>query len=424
MRRQAIFPLCENFQKRALEWANEHFESVAYLLNNKITFPHGAFPEIMAVGEISRLSADINCFDSLKNYHDSVKDWLFGYFTYDLKNELEDLSSSNPNRMQFPSLLFFQPETMLHFEEGKVRIASVHDPQAIYKQIAQFPFTPRVSMPKLTFQANMEKEEYLHKVEAIKQHIFEGDIYEMNFCLEFFSGNVEIEPTGSFFKLQEISPSPFSVFFKNIDKYLLSASPERFLKKENRKLISQPIKGTIKRGNSTAEDNLLKSQLYNDEKERAENMMIVDLVRNDLARSSAAGSVKVEELFGIYSFTHLHQMISTICSDIKENVHFIDAIKHAFPMGSMTGAPKIKVMELTDRYENVSRGLYSGAAGYITPDGNFDFNVVIRSILYNQAIKMLSFQAGSAITCDSVAEKEYEECLLKGRAIFKLFGLQ
>ena len=203
----------------------------------------------------------------------------------------------------------------------------------------------------------------------------------------------------------------------------MCASPERFIKKEDKKLTSQPIKGTIRRGKSPEEDELLRDQLRNSEKERAENMMIVDLVRNDLARSCKPGSVVVEEMFGVYPFKYLFQMISTISGELREQVHFIDAIKNAFPMGSMTGAPKIKAMQLIEKYEVAKRGVFSGAVGYITPNGDFDFNVVIRSIFYNQLTSQLSFQAGSAITYDSIPEQEYDECMLKVKAILAILGL-
>jgi para-aminobenzoate synthetase component 1 len=155
----------------------------------------------------------------------------------------------------------------------------------------------------------------------------------------------------------------------------------------------------------------------------AENLMIVDLVRNDLAKSSKPGSVKVEELFGIYSFKQLHQMISTVSSIKRENVDPVEVIKNAFPMGSMTGAPKIRAMELIEKYETTKRGVYSGASGYFTPEMDFDFNVLIRSIFYNDTANKLSFQVGSAITYDADPEYEYKECLLKAKAIFEILGL-
>ncbi len=257
-------------------------------------------------------------------------------------------------------------------------------------------------------------------MERIREHILDGDVYELNYCIEFFAKKARIDPLVVYEKLASRSPMPFSVFGRVHDCYMMGASPERFLKKTGTQLLSQPIKGTIRRGKDTAEDEQLKKLLQTDEKERAENMMIVDLVRNDLARSAVTGSVKVEEMFGIYTFAQLHQMISSVSAQLRPEVPFTEAIKHAFPAGSMTGAPKIKAMELIDQYEDVKRGLYSGAIGYITPEGDFDFNVVIRSILYNAATAYLSFQVGSAITYDAVGEKEYEECLLKAKAMWEV----
>ena len=239
----------------------------------------------------------------------------------------------------------------------------------------------------------------------------------MNFCQEFYAENCGILPSEVFLRLNELSLAPYACFYKWNERYLLCASPERFMKKIGKTIISQPIKGTIKRGKTHKEDQKLKEQLLNSEKDRAENVMIVDSVRNDFARSCKAGTVKVEELFGIYSFQQVHQMISTIKGTLKPDCHFIDAIKNTFPMGSMTGAPKVITMETIEQYEHTKRGLYSGAVGYITPDGDFDFNVVIRSILYNNLTNYLSFQVGGAIVYDSDPESEYEECLLKAKAM-------
>jgi para-aminobenzoate synthetase component 1 len=204
------------------------------------------------------------------------------------------------------------------------------------------------------------------------------------------------------------------------EQFLLSASPERFIKKVGKKIISQPIKGTARRGANEEEDKQIKHHLFNDPKERAENIMIVDLVRNDLSRTADKGSVIVEELCGIYTFPQVHQMISTVVSELREDVHFIEAIRQCFPMGSMTGAPKVRAMKLIEKYESTKRGLFSGAVGYITPEGDFDFNVVIRSILYNARNHYLSFMVGGAITMQAEAEKEYEECMLKAKAIMRV----
>ncbi|MEA3318161.1 MAG: anthranilate synthase component I family protein, partial [Bacteroidota bacterium] len=251
-----------------------------------------------------------------------------------------------------------------------------------------------------------------------KKHIKKGDIYEVNFCQEFY-GKGELNPVKVYQRLNKISPTPFSCYGKFHSKYLISASPERFIKKEANKIISQPIKGTIKRGKNKQEDKELIKKLKNDKKERAENIMIVDLVRNDLSRTAKKGSVKVDELCGIYSFEQVHQMISTISCEIKSDENYVNIIKNAFPMGSMTGAPKIRAMKLIEKYEKTKRGLYSGAVGYISPERNFDFNVIIRSMLYNSESKYLSFIVGGAITSLSVPEKEYEECILKAEAMIK-----
>ncbi|MDB5009508.1 MAG: pabB, partial [Mucilaginibacter sp.] len=239
---------------------------------------------------------------------------------------------------------------------------------------------------------------------------------------EFFANDASIDPVSAFVQLNQISPNPFASFFKWKDNYILCASPERFLAKRGNKLISQPIKGTAKRGKNEAEDKAIKHELRNNTKELQENVMIVDLVRNDLTRSAKQGTVKTEDLFNIHSFKQLHQMISTVVCELRDDVSPVQAIKNTFPMGSMTGAPKISAMELMEQYEQSRRGVYSGAIGYFSPDNDFDFNVVIRSLLYNAAEKYISFHTGSAITYHADPEKEYEECLLKAKAIMEVLG--
>ena len=271
-----------------------------------------------------------------------------------------------------------------------------------------------------TVQARISKEKYIEKVNSLLAHIHRGDIYEANFCMEFYAENTSINPLEKFEKLNAISQTPFAVYFKNNQHHLLSATPERYLRKEGDELISQPIKGTAKRFLDTIEDDISKNNLASDPKERAENIMITDLVRNDLSRTAEKGSVKVTELCGIYSFKQVHQMISTITSKLDVKYSNIDVLRFTFPMGSMTGAPKISAMKIIEELEETKRGLYSGAIGYFTPEGNFDFNVVIRSILYNQEKKYVSFSVGSAVTSLSNPEKEYEECLLKAKAMHEV----
>ncbi len=272
---------------------------------------------------------------------------------------------------------------------------------------------------EIQLKPRISKKKYLGIVKKIKKHIHRGDIYEMNFCQEFYAKNAEINPLNLYKRLNNISPMPYSCFYKFNHNYLLCSSPEGFLQKKGNKIFSRPIKGTIQRGKNKWEDTLLRRNLLNSKKEQSENVMIVDLVRNDFSKFAKKGSVKVDELFGIYTFNNLHHMISTISCEVGYRYHFVDAIKNCFPMGSMTGAPKVKAMELIEKYEKTRRGLFSGAVGYITPEGDFDFNVVIRSILFNKKNKYLSVMAGSAITSKSVPEKEYEECLLKAWPMIK-----
>jgi para-aminobenzoate synthetase component 1 len=269
-------------------------------------------------------------------------------------------------------------------------------------------------------ESRITKQEYIAAVKELQKHIRRGDIYEVNFCQEFYSENAVINTAEVYQNFNSISSAPFSAFCKFDNHYVLSSSPERFLQKRGNTLISQPIKGTRKRSGNSIEDNQLKYDLLNDTKERSENVMIVDIVRNDLSRIAKKGTVKVDELFGIYSFKQVHQMISTISCEVKESVSFSDIIRATFPMGSMTGAPKISAMKLIEQYESSKRGLYSGALGYISPDGDFDFSVVIRTILYNEEKKYLSFMVGSAITDKANAEQEYEECMLKAKAMFEV----
>jgi para-aminobenzoate synthetase component I len=251
-------------------------------------------------------------------------------------------------------------------------------------------------------------------------HINRGDIYEANFCMEFFAEKAFINPVEVFKKLDTISDAPFAAFFKNNQHYLLSASPERYLRKEGTKIISQPIKGTSKRFDDEKLDLQSKINLQNDPKERSENIMIVDLVRNDLSHSASKGSVQVEEFCEVYTFKQVHQMISTVVCEVDFSTSLVEIIKSTFPMGSMTGAPKISAMQIIEDLEETKRGLYSGTVGYFTPNNDFDFNVVIRSILYNSQNNYVSFSVGSAITALSEPEKEYEECLLKAKAMFNV----
>jgi len=423
MRKEVFFKVdnFEEFRQKALVWANG-YNAFLYLTGNNHQNRFGVFPELLAVEAVSSYASTTNnTFKELYNFFQERKDILFGHLNYDLKNEIEKLSSLHKDRVGFPPAFFFQPRHLIYFFKDEISISSFDKPEEIYKAIAET-LLPEEKNIKTEIRTRISKETYLEKVEKIRNHLLEGDIYELNFCMEFFAEHAQINPISVFNKLNNLSPMPFASLYKLNNNYLICCSPERFLKKSGNRLVSQPIKGTARRDTDPKKDEQIKEELQNSEKERSENMMIVDLVRNDLAHSSKPGTTKVQELFGIYTYNQVHQMISTISSELKDELPFTEAIRNAFPMGSMTGGPKIKAMELIETYEESRRGLFSGAVGYITPEEDFDFNVVIRSVLYNAASKYLSFQTGSAITYDSVAEKEYEECLLKAKAILQVLN--
>jgi para-aminobenzoate synthetase component 1 len=410
------------FKTKALQWANS-FDVCCYLDSNNFTEPYSKFDALIAAGAKHELVANAGtAFDELENFRKNYPGWMTGFFCYDLKNEVEDLTSSGIGELGFPDLYFFVPRYLVVIKGGEIEIIA-DNPQQIYEDIQhQILNAATEGIPPINIQSRLGKPAYLDAVAKIKQHISRGDIYVTNFCQDFFSAHADIDPLTVFLKLNELSPNPFACFFKCNDKYVLCASPERFLAKRADKLISQPIKGTAKRGKTSAEDEYIKQQLRDQTKEQQENVMIVDLVRNDLTRSAKPGSVKTEELFGVYSFKQVHQMISTVVCELQDGITPVQAIKNTFPMGSMTGAPKVRAMQLMEQYEVSRRGVYSGAVGYFNPDNDFDFNVVIRTILYNRDKKYLSFHAGSAITYYADAEKEYEECLLKAQAILEVLG--
>ncbi|ALJ00473.1 anthranilate synthase component I family protein [Rufibacter tibetensis] len=406
------------WKQQAVAWAAANHEVIAYYDSNSIPYRHGAFQNMLGVRHQPNGEGITTWLKLHQALDESRKLPLFGYLTYDLKNGLEKLHSNHPDHIGFPELFFFFPESWLVWSEDAVTIhSSVEDPAAIANTIGETKLRSSFSKNTIKTAARETKEEYLRSVEMLRRHILEGDVYEVNYCQEFYAEGVQLEPTSLFWKLNQTSPTPFAGFLKVEDCYLLCASPERFLKKENNLLISQPIKGTIRRGKTEAEDQHQRQLLATSEKEQAENMMIVDLVRNDLNRVASTGTVQVEELFGLYGFQYVWQMISTVTGVVPESLNPVEVLKATFPMGSMTGAPKIRALELIEQYEKTKRGLYSGSFGYFLPNGDFDFNVVIRSLQYKAQSGYLSFEVGSAITYDSDPEEEYQECLLKAAAI-------
>ncbi len=446
------------FKQQMLIWANQ-FNICCFLDNHHYQTKHNSVECLMAVNAV--ISFVNNTLEDFKIFESKQNDWLFGHVSYDYKNEIHSLTSSHPDGIGFPSIFFFVPETVIELTEISVTISCINNnPNAIFNQIVsqasktnqqletnnELPnnktTTPNTkhqttkneatnNQERVTRNEKLQtrnpilpripKEKYLQIIEQLQKHILRGDCYEINFCQEFFAENYAINPVQVYQKLAAVSPNPFSCYYKLNNQYLLCASPERYVKKEGNQIISQPIKGTFKRNLIDSEIDIAnKIALQNSLKDKSENVMVVDLVRNDLSKICTEGSVKVDEIFAVYTFPQVHQMISTISGTLQPNTNFTNVLEATFPMGSMTGAPKLKVIQLTEQYEQTQRGIYSGCVGYIAPNKNFDFNVVIRSIMYNATTQYISYQVGGGITYNSNAESEYEECLLKAEAMRKV----
>jgi para-aminobenzoate synthetase component I len=423
------FPLSTTYKQKLFQFART-FDNVAWLdsqnENQLQEEKYSTEDVLIALGKKTFFQCDAsNAFEGLNKYTSDNK-WAFGFLSYDLKNEIEEgLSSNNVDGLSFPDLYFFEPQVIVRIRRGEVEVSSKD--KALLDKLSDensWNITNTVSdeLTKVDIKSRLSKSEYLDKITSVKNHIAKGDVYEMNFCHEFYGEKVTVDPFKIHQDLVSYSPTPFSSFFKMEDKYIMCASPERFIKKRGSQVVSQPIKGTAKRGVDVVEDQLLKKELVNSQKERCENIMIVDLVRNDLSQIAKDGTVKVDELCGVYTFPHVHQLISTVSCEVKQGLSSADLIQKCFPMGSMTGAPKVKVMDLIEELEESKRGVYSGSVGYFSPDGNFDFNVVIRSVLYNATNEYLSFSVGGAITHHSDPEQEYEETLLKAKGMMKVLA--
>jgi para-aminobenzoate synthetase component 1 len=418
-----------NFKKikqQLLHWSNQ-YSSCSFLDNNQYFNDSNEYKCIVGVGDFNNFSFDFDCHSTLKNIVNQTNDWLFGHVAYSYKNELfpNKFQTNKEDKIGFPAITFFQPMVVVLLSKNYIEIQCLQtNPMAIFEKICNTIIpSNQIHDKALLLKPRISKEEYIDTVHKLRYHISKGDCYEINFCQEFYAENATINPLSIFEKLNEISPNPFACYYKLNKHHLMCASPERYLKKEGNQLISQPIKGSIKRNKiDKLKDDFLKNQLLNSQKERSENVMVVDLVRNDLSKICKEGTVNVSELFGLYTFPQIHQMISTITGVIEEKIDFSDVLDATFPMGSMTGAPKKKVMELIDKYESTERGLFSGTVGYITPEKDFDFNVVIRSLFYNDNTQYLNYQVGSGITYKSIPEDEYEECLLKAKSIRRVLS--
>lgn len=421
-------------KKQMLTWASP-FNICCFLDSHE--YPGQAlspttFECLLAAGSVDTFSAGAGAaFSSLRTWALERQDWLFGHFNYDLAAETEpgppDVTENRlpQDPIGFPDLFFFVPETIIQLQKNEIRIGTFRpDPAAVWQEICSTVPPEPSPLPQIIFTPRFTEEEYLAAIRALQRHILRGDCYEINFCQEFFARPLaRLDPYAVWQALSNASPNPFAAFYRIGPRFLFCASPERYLRKTGNTLLSQPIKGTAPRLHDDPDgDSLRGRSLYQSPKDRAENVMVVDLVRNDLARVCRPGSVKVPELYGVYPFPHVHQMISSVTGGLQPGIHWTEAIRASFPMGSMTGAPKNSVVRLISQYERSRRGIYSGTVGYVTPTGDFDFNVVIRSLTYQQETAYLSYQVGSGITYYSDPAAEYQECLIKAQGIKKALG--
>ncbi len=420
-RKEKVFKVenINDFKDKLLSFSKSK-ENVILLDSNR---KKNDYEFIFSYGKISELKSFDNSLDKLDNYIKQVDDWIFGFISYDLKDEIEGFNSKNLKYFDVPNLSFFQPSTIWVFDGVELKALYFDEKELfdVWNEINKIHVScdSTKSNPNIELKGRLSKEEYIQKIKNIKKRIKMGDTYELNFCFDFFNDNTKINPVNTFKKLNKLTESPMSVYYKDHHLHVLSSSPERFIKRNKKTIISQPIKGTKKRGKNIDEDVFLVNSLKNSIKEKSENHMIVDLVRNDFSRIAKKGSVKVTELSKINTYKNIHQMVSTIEAQIENDMFFSTILKSTFPMGSMTGAPKINTMKIIDELEETSRGIYSGAIGYIDRNKNFDFNVVIRTIIYDDKLSKISVNVGSGITFKSDPKDEYEECLTKIDALKK-----
>ena len=409
-----------NIKAQLLNWARASMPIAWYDSND---YPHlnNDFDAILALERVEE-SPWLTSENDLKSVLGT--DWLFGFFSYEYNATWEQVTPTNPAFLSVPQLQFFRPKKVWLLK-GDVLTALYIDadnPAVDFEHIINRVVEDEPTLTAIDLSPRISKDIYLHHANALKQHILRGDIYEVNYCMEWYADDVDISPMTLFNALNRIGKTPFSAFLSIDNTYLMSASPERFLQRRGDTLVSQPIKGTAARHEDAVIDKSVAEALKLDAKERSENIMITDLVRNDLSRIAHKGSVEVSEQCAVYPFAQVHQMISTVKARCNSAISSLDVINACFPMGSMTGAPKQRAMELINQYEHGQRGLYSGAVGYFAPNGDFDFNVVIRSLVYDAASKYLSTHVGSALTAAADPSNEYDECQLKVKAIKRVLA--
>ncbi len=401
-----------------LNWV-QRFNIFCLLDTQQVSSATDTYDYLLGAGCQQSINGTSDSFQSIDDFVNGQQ-WTFGHLGYDLFSPAYIQGGGKEDKIGFPPFFFFRPLHVLYIKGSRLYIEGPQ-PDRVWNEVMENSETLALHPAPLTIRHRISKEAYLETIDALREHIRRGDCYEINFCQEFFAEGVDLAHAAVFDALCALSPHPFSAYYKVDDKVLVCASPERYLKKEGQYLISQPMKGTARRTkSSTYSDDEEAHQLHVSSKDRSENVMVVDLVRNDLSMVCVPGSVTTEDLYRVYTFPTVHQMVSTVRGQVKNDVSFSEIVEATFPMGSMTGAPKKRVMELISQYEAIGRGIFSGAVGYLAPGGDFDFNVVIRSIMYNASSRYLSYQVGSGITFYSDPEREWEECLLKGESIKKV----
>ena len=354
------------------------------------------------------------------NSEGHVKDWVFGVLPYEWEGGVDARSHGQPEPAAKDPARWFVPQLVVEWVGERVRLHALpgQEEQAGIWARSLFLTTPadQADAP-IGWKEGSSRTDYLANAQQLLAHIQRGDIYEVNYCTARSATASTFDPFSAFNRMLDRSQAPFAAFYRNRDSYALCASPERFLAFHGSKVMGQPMKGTRPRSMDPQEDLRLAQELAHDGKERSENIMALDVMRNDLSRVAASGSVKVDELCAVVSFPKVHQMISTVSARLREGSTPLDAIRAAFPMASMTGAPKIRAMQLIHAAEEGPRGLFSGSLGFFAPDGTADFNVVIRSVFFNDRTKLLSMWTGSAITAQCRPEDEWDECQLKARSV-------
>ncbi|MCU0417306.1 MAG: chorismate-binding protein [Cytophagaceae bacterium] len=409
------------FIEYCLQQALQESPYVAYFTDTQYSsYPNGGFDHVLAWGNVEGVDSNSESVDILSSF------WLknrftcghIGYTTYQYWNP--NVPNKNKTPIDFPTFFWWEPEVVLRFNETNIEVVQGHwNPE--HTRLFKKETTTAVSQIIVEPTCCIQPEVYFRSIEKIQEWLKRGDIYEINYCLPFY-GKAKLNPYATYKLLEQKTPMPFSGLMRWNDNYIFSFSPERYLKQEQDTLWSQPIKGTAKRSIHPTEDNLLRTQLQQSEKERAENSMIVDLVRHDLSQKAIPGSVRVKEWCGVYSFPTVHQLISTI--EAKIDVHTTtswDMVQTTFPMGSMTGAPKHNALQFIESIEACARGPFSGTIGYKYHPYHMDLNVLIRSLFYSALSHDVYWEAGSAITIYADTEAEYRECLLKAEVIQSLF---